>query len=157
VLNFRAVLLICATLAVVAAVAYAHLPQVGDVRLLCETGSPHDDSGAFAILRAINESGTCAIRGEKQCRILCVGSGVKARWAGEKVIILEPGAACRINASVVTCDNVPLGSLPDVPNAMQLRVGTTSYRGKAEIDGVVVLGSGSPAKQDAQRWLSTAP
>jgi len=157
VLTSHAPLLICATVTVVAAAFCMHLPQAGDVRLCCETGSPHDDSGAFAFLRAINESGSCAIRGQKQCQILCVGSGAKAQWAGEKLVILEPHAACQIRASVVSCDNVPLGNLPDVPNAMQLRVGDTSYRGKTEIDGVVVLGSGSPAKQDAQRWLSTAP
>jgi len=156
VLNLREPMLIVATLTVVAGAAYAHLPQVGDVRLCCETGNPHDDSAAFAILRAINESGSCAIRGEKQCRILCVGSGVSARWAGEKVVILEPRAACRIGALLVSCDNVPLGNLPEVPNAMQLRVGDISYRGKAEIEGIVFLGTGSPAKQDAQRWLSIA-
>ena len=72
-------------------------------------------------------------------------------------MILEPLAECRIGTTSVRCGNEPLGDLPDVPNAMQLQAGSASYRGKAEINGVVVVGSGSPAKQDALKWLSTAP
>lgn len=156
-INQHRAMLIASAAAMVAMATFAHLPQVGDIRLCCETGSPHDASSAFAILRAINESSACLIRGQKQCRILCVGSGRKVRWAGEQLVILEPLAECRIGTTSVRCGNEPLGDLPDVPNAMQLQAGSASYRGKAEINGVVVIGSGSPAKQDALKWLSTAP
>lgn len=156
-IHFHKAALVAAVAATAAAAALAHLPQAGDIRLCCETGSPHDESSAFAILRAINESNACATRGQKQCRILCVGTGHKAKWAGEQLVILEPLAECRIGATAIRCSNVPLGNLPDVANAMELHVGSASYRGRAEIDGVIVIGSGSPAKQDVLKWLSTAP
>jgi hypothetical protein len=132
-------------------------PTTGTVRLCCDTGSPHDDSGSYGVLRVMNDSGIIATRGDRDCSVLCVGPGRHAIHAGEKLVLLEPLASCNLGGKIIKCENMPLGNLPQVPNAMSVIVDKKQYLGTFVIDGVRVIGTGSPAKQHFDKWLLTSP
>jgi hypothetical protein len=132
-------------------------PTTGTVRLYCDTGSPHDESGSYGVMRVMNDSGIIATRGDRDCSVLCIGPGRHAIHAGEKLVLLEPLASCNLGGTIIKCENMPLGNLPQVPNAMSVIADKKQYPGMSVIDGVRVIGTGSPAKQHFDKWLSTSP
>lgn len=141
--------LVVGSLALVAAI-----PAHGDVRIEGPVGWPHDPGLGGAVPRALADAGIIMWPGSHGCTVLCVGPGRTVRSRGERLVFLEPGSTVRIGEEVVRAGEIPLGAVDGIPDARQLARDGVDVGVTAEVQGIRIIGTGSPARQDHEKWLS---
>lgn len=122
---------------------------------------PHSTSG-FGLVAAINKLGIQVKWGSRDTRVLCVSDGVAQARVGESLIFLDPGAGVKLlSGRLFVCGEAPVGNTEIVSDARVVQESSckvpSSYKGIVEIDGVKIIGSGSPARQlNLKKWINQA-
>lgn len=125
----------------------------GDVRINGKVFDPHEPSRASGVMGALSDGGIAAIRGDNGAAMLVVAEGLTCRRKEEAVVILEPGSRVTIGPAVVSADEIPLGTVADVVDARHLIIdGQSSSSVDQVVNGVRVVGTGSPSKNVVRLW-----
>jgi hypothetical protein len=66
---------------------------------------------------------------------------------------LEPGAAVHIGSRSIKADDIPLGDRDGVIDARALLIDGKAAGPIVNSDGVRIIATGSPARQEHKRWL----
>jgi hypothetical protein len=133
--------------------AQAFNPQKGEVRVVGGPGWPHEKGRHPGFLRSLADAGYLLLPGQKDCKILVCGEGRSADWKGEALIYLEPGAAIHIGSRGIKADDIPLGDRDGVIDARALIMDGKPAGPIVDSDGVLIIATGSPARQEHKRWL----
>ena len=153
--NKRGFLTVCcfSVILIGAVSALAFNPQRGEVRIIGGPGWPHEQGRHPGFLRSLADAGYLLLPGQKDCKILVCGEGRSADWKGETLVYLEPGAAVHIGSRSIKADDVPLGDRDGVIDARALLIDGKAAGPIVDSDGVRIIATGSPARQEHKRWL----
>lgn len=118
----------------------------GEVRYVGDKPTwPHVKS-VYGALSKMQKDGYNFTFGNKDCLVLLVEEGERARWKGELLVILESGSDLVMpGGMVISAGNAPLGNIDQIPDARGLRADNTSdttgpiYR----IGDTIIIGTGS--------------
>lgn len=133
--------------------AQAFIPQKGEVRIIGGSGWPHEKGRHPGFLRSLADAGYLFLPGQKDCKILVCGEGRSADWKGEALVYLEPGASVHIGSRSIKAEDVPLGDRDGVIDARALLIDGKAAGPIVDSDGVRIIATGSPARQEHKRWL----
>lgn len=133
------------------------MSTTGEVRIVGDgpRGWPHSAGGVSGVLRSLAEHGFCVRRGARGATLLVVAEG-SAELDHEHVVVLLPGASVIIGDEVLECRTDPLGESNGIPDARTIEWNHQRIAGVASVQGVLVIGTGSPARLDWTRLLSEA-
>ncbi|MBI4025672.1 MAG: hypothetical protein HY360_11880 [Verrucomicrobia bacterium] len=131
-------------------VVWLALPQAGDVRISGRVCWPHEPAKLSGVLRSLVDAGQVMVRGDKHCRLLIVGDGrSETVRPGERLVLASPDSTIRVGRKSFHVDDLPLGDVDGVVDAR-----TVSGHGCVTVvDGVTIIGTGSPSKQEWTKWL----
>ena len=127
----------------------------GEVRIVAMPSWPHSAGGSSGVLRSMVEAGLTVRSGSCGALVLVVDHGT-ADWRGEELIVLLPGSRARIGDTVVACGTVPFGEANGITDARELQWTHQTVVGVCLIDGVKVIGTGSPGRVNWRDRLSAA-
>lgn len=126
--------------------------QQGDIRLIGPINNPHDPTRAWAVARRLQDEGVNAIFGNNQTKTMVVAEGYSGRVNGEVLVIAEPRAKVLVGSHKILVLEEPQGSVDTIPDARKLLIDGKSAGVKAVVDGVTVVGTGSPALTPSELW-----
>lgn len=113
---------------------------------------PHTNLGE-GIVRTIQKEGYNVLFGNKEARILVVGSYQTASAEDERLIILEPGAKVYINSCLYEAGNLPAGIQQGIVDARLLKKnGIPLDCPVIKENSMTIIGSGSPALLNLDFW-----
>ena len=124
----------------------------GDIRLIGPIYNPHDPTRAWAVARSLQDEGVNAIIGNNQSKALVVEEGYSGRVNGEELVIAEPRATILVGSHKIFVLEEPQGSVDAIPDARKLLIDGKSAGVKAVVDGVTIVGTGSPALIPSELW-----
>ncbi len=126
----------------------------GDVCLIGPVDWPHEPSRISGVLRSLADSGFPMVRGSRECKIVVVDENRTVRVKpSHRLVLAGPGATVDINDQRIEIDSRPLGTKSGVVDARTLIV-DGFYDGVAHRFGpTMIIGTGSPSKQDWGKWL----
>ena len=128
----------------------------GDIRVVGKIHNPHEPSKISGVLRTVIDSGFPYTLGNDGTVLLIVGPGKKTCVKStEKVVVACEGATIFLNDHTVKIDTIPLGNIKNIIDARRVFVDGLDSGAWTTIDGVIVLGTGSPARQDWRKWLAS--
>lgn len=125
----------------------------GDVRMVGKIRNSHENDGFDGVPKMINACGYPYIIGNKNAKILVVKNGEKAAWKGEKLVVAEPNAIIKILGHKVEIGEEPLGCVDGIIDARCIIVDGHAKGVTCEINGIQMIGTGSPAKIQWNRFL----
>lgn len=129
------------------------LPQEGEIRMVGEIRNSHENDGFDGVPKMINANGYPFITGNKNAKILVVKRGEKAKWKGESLIVAEPDAKIGIMGHNIKIDDMPLGMKGGIIDGRNIIVDDSAVGVICEINGVTIVGTGSPAKLQWKRFV----
>ncbi len=124
----------------------------GDIRLIGPIYNPHDPTRAWAVARMLQDEGVNAIIGNNQSKVMVVAEGYSGRVNGEALVIAEPRATILVGSHKIFVLEEPQGSVDTIPDARKLLIDGQPAGVKAVVDGVTVVGTGSPALTPSELW-----
>jgi hypothetical protein len=127
-------------------------PQIGSVRLVGGCFYPHDPTRGWAVLRQLQEDEIPVVKGEKGTKVLIVEQGKAASVNNERLVIAEPNSEVRIGSHLIKTDDLPLGFVDDIPDSRYLLLDGKNQGTKVVVDGVTVIGTGSPSLVPRELW-----
>lgn len=125
----------------------------GEIRMVGKIKNSHENEGFDGIPKIINACGYQYVIGDKNAVILAIKNGESAVWKGEKLIVAEPNATIKILGHEVCIDESPLGCVDEVIDARNIIVDGNVKGVIFEINGVKIIGTGSPAKIQWSRFI----
>lgn len=144
----------CRILTPLIILAWLQIPIKGDVRIVADIDWPHEPSKASGVLASLTDSGFYFLKGNTAAQLLIVGQGNSTIvMPSEKLIVLEPDATVYLNTHKVKADKLPLGQKSNVTDSRMVYVDDNPVDITVEIDGHIIIGSGSPAKTEWKKWL----
>lgn len=126
--------------------------QQGDIRLIGPINNPHDPTRAWAVARRLQDEGVNAIFGNNQTKTMVVAEGYSGRVNSEVLVIAEPRAKVLVGSHKILVLEEPQGLVDTIPDARKLLIDGQSAGVKAVVDGVTVVGTGSPALTPSELW-----
>lgn len=132
------------------------IPTVGNVRVQATLDWPHEPSKASGVMTSLVDAGYNYTMGTTQTIMLVIGAGRNAQVnTSEKLVLLEPMATVRIGQHVVQACLEPRGELNDITDSRELTLdGASQGVSTLQVDGIRVIGTGSPAKLNWSLWLN---
>lgn len=126
----------------------------GDIYLVGRDGGPHEISKSAGVVRSLVESGRPVIESNRPSSMVVVSCGETFRLTGvEKLVIMAPNSRVVTKAGQIEAGDVPLGHLEDVVDARSLRHPGGIAKGFIQLDNVVFIATGSPAKLNWEKWF----
>jgi hypothetical protein len=122
--------------------------------LISHAGYTHEPSKISGVMRSLADAGFTYARGTDNCTMLVVDEGKKATpKPTEHVVIGCTQATILLDDNIIRIGDIPLGDSDDVVDARNVIVNGKAQGAHIKIKDTIVLGTGSPAKQDWSKWL----
>lgn len=115
---------------------------------------PHT-SLCYGLVREMHKIGSPVLFTRSQASVLAVGTGHTAKLESEKLVILEANAGVYVKGKLYKAGTIPLGVVDDIVDARDIFDGAGHKVATAaiEVDGVLIIATGSPSSQDLKRLL----
>ena len=105
-------------------------------------------------MASLVDSGYLMLLGSKNSQILVVGQGKTAMAKQtEKLVILEPGATVFIGKHLIRSSMAPTDDEHGVTDSRKLFINNEATSSLLFLDGVKVIGTGSPSKLEWGKWI----
>lgn len=131
---------------------HAYANYGGDIRLIGKIFNPHDPARAWGVVRRLQDDGINAVFGNKGAKALVVEEGYSGKVVDEKLVIGEPRTTVLIGSHKVQILDEPQGVVDTIPDARKLLVDGKLSGVREVIDGVTIVGTGSPALTPLEIW-----
>lgn len=125
----------------------------GEIRMVGKIRNSHENEGFDGIPKKINACGYQYVTGDKNAIILAIKNGEGAVWKGERLIVAEPNTTIEILGHEVNIDESPLGYVDGIIDARNITVDDNVKGAIYEMNGVKIIGTGSPAKIQWSRFI----
>lgn len=149
---WRSWITICGILILIP-LALGNTSRDGDIRLIGPSYNPHDPARAWAVARRLQDDGINATIGDKRAKAIVIEEGYSANIGGEKLVIAEPRSTAKIGSHTIQVQDVPLGVVDSIPDARNLIIDGRPSGAKSVVDGVTIIGTGSPALTPSDLWF----
>ena len=125
-------------------------PVEGDVRIIGAIAWPHESSAYSGVMMSLVDAGHPMLIGRDNTRILVVAPHETVTvLRTEKLVLAGSGSVVKVNGKRVCVEDLPLGAIQGVIDARAI---SGTFFPVARVDGVTIIGTDSPAKQDWTKW-----
>jgi len=145
--------------ALLSSIAYFYFSSIGDaygnVRLVGEIKDSHENNRFDGVIKTMVDDGLMVKLGEKNCTFLIVQENNSAKYLGEKIIVLEPGAEISIDGKKYKANKIPGPSFVTNDSLVIVDTRTINCEGKEttpifsvvnkENSNITIIATGSPA------------
>lgn len=128
------------------------------IRYVGSQYDPHDTARSWAVKRALVDQGIKLNSVETEdTAVLVLAAGKSTNSDNEKLIVAEPESRIFLHNHIISVNEVPLGMQDGIPDARNISVDGVIKGVRIDVDGIQIIGTGSPAQLPKEIWYQFLP